>query len=61
MDLLVRLNKEVRQTFVLVTHSEDVGGMTDRIVRMSDGVVVDDGSRGDDFSASADDNSESNS
>jgi putative ABC transport system ATP-binding protein len=40
MDLLVRLNKEQGQTFVLVTHSEDVGGMTDRIVRMSDGVVV---------------------
>jgi putative ABC transport system ATP-binding protein len=40
MDLLVRLNKEQGQTFVLVTHSEDVGGMTDRIVRMSDGVVI---------------------
>ena len=40
MDLLVRLNKEVRQTFVLVTHSEQVGGMTDRIVRMSDGLIV---------------------
>jgi len=40
MELLVRLNKEEGQTFVLVTHSEDVGGMTDRIVRMSDGVVV---------------------
>jgi putative ABC transport system ATP-binding protein len=43
MDLLVRLNKEVRQTFVLVTHSDDVGAMTDRIVRMSDGAVIDDG------------------
>ena len=40
MDLLVRLNKEQEQTFVLVTHSEEVGGMTDRIVRMSDGVVI---------------------
>ena len=40
MELLVRLNKEEGQTFVLVTHSEDVGGMTDRIVRMSDGIVV---------------------
>jgi len=40
MELLVRLNKEQGQTFVLVTHSEDVGGMTDRIVRMSDGVVI---------------------
>jgi len=40
MDLLVRLNHERGQTFVLVTHSEDVGGMVHRIVRMSDGVVV---------------------
>jgi putative ABC transport system ATP-binding protein len=43
MELLVRLNKEVRQTFVLVTHSEEVGAVTDRIVKMSDGVVIDDG------------------
>ncbi|HIF71675.1 MAG TPA: ABC transporter ATP-binding protein [Dehalococcoidia bacterium] len=40
MDLLVRLNNERGQTFVLVTHSEDVGGMVHRIVRMRDGVVV---------------------
>jgi len=40
MDLLVRLNNEQGQTFVLVTHSEEVGGMADRIVRMSDGVIV---------------------
>ncbi len=46
MDLLTRLNKERGQTFVLVTHSEDVGGRADRIVRMSDGVIIDDGSRG---------------
>lgn len=43
MDLLVRLNKEQEQTFVLVTHSEEVGGRADRIVRMSDGMIVDDG------------------
>ncbi len=40
MDLLVRLNNEHGQTFVLVTHSEDVGGRAHRIVRMSDGVIV---------------------
>jgi putative ABC transport system ATP-binding protein len=50
MDLLVRLNDEQKQTFVLVTHSEDVGGMTHRIVRMSDGKIV-----------SNDDNGNSNS
>ena len=43
MELLTRLNKEQGQTFVLVTHSDEVGGMADRIVRMSDGVIVDDG------------------
>ena len=43
MELLMSLNKEQGQTFVLVTHSDQVGGMADRIVRMSDGVIVDDG------------------
>lgn len=43
MDLLVRLNNEQGQTFVLVTHSEDVGGMADRIVRMVDGKIVSNG------------------
>ena len=51
MELLVRLNKEEGQTFVLVTHSEDVGGMTDRIVRMSDGVVVSMGDANGDYSS----------
>ncbi|HCI86170.1 MAG TPA: macrolide ABC transporter ATP-binding protein [Dehalococcoidia bacterium] len=43
MDLLTRLNKENGQTFVLVTHSEEVGSMADRVVRMTDGVVVSNG------------------
>ena len=43
MELLMSLNKEQGQTFVLVTHSDQVGGVADRIVRMSDGVIVDDG------------------
>ena len=43
MELLKRLNKDQGQTFVLVTHSDEVGAMADRIVRMSDGVIVDDG------------------
>lgn len=41
MDLLWRLNKENRRTFVLVTHSDDVAGRADRIVRMRDELVVD--------------------
>jgi putative ABC transport system ATP-binding protein len=47
MELLTRLNKEEGQTFVLVTHSEQVGGMTDRIVRMIDGVIVSNGAETD--------------
>ena len=43
MDLLTRLNQEQQQTFVLVTHSEEVGDLANRIIRMSDGYVVDDG------------------
>ena len=43
MELLKRFNREQEQTFVLVTHSDEVGSMADRVVRMSDGVIVDDG------------------
>jgi putative ABC transport system ATP-binding protein len=41
MDLLTRLNKENGQTFVIVTHSGEVGARADRIVRMRDGVITD--------------------
>ena len=40
MDLLTRLNKENNQTFVVVTHSDYVGGRTNRIIQMKDGEVV---------------------
>ena len=43
IDLLISLNRKNRQTFVLVTHSLEVGEMAHRIVRMRDGQVVDDG------------------
>lgn len=39
MDLLCKLNKEKGQTFVLVTHSGEVGARADRIVRMRDGRI----------------------
>ncbi len=41
MNLLCRLNKDNQQTFVLVTHSDDVAARADRIVRMRDGLIVD--------------------
>ena len=40
VDLLCRLNKEKRQTFVLVTHDLAVGRRAARILRMADGVIV---------------------
>ena len=40
MDLLCRLNEEHGQTFVIVTHDIAVGRRADRILRMSDGAVV---------------------
>ena len=43
MELLVRLNKEQGQTFVIVTHSPDVGAVTNRTIQMMDGKIVDDG------------------
>ena len=40
MDLLIQLNEENNQTFVIVTHSDYVGGRTNRIIQMKDGEVV---------------------
>jgi ABC-type lipoprotein export system ATPase subunit len=42
MDLLVRLNREEGQTFVLVTHDISVGRRAHRLVRMRDGRIVGD-------------------
>lgn len=42
MDLMRRLNRENGQTFVIVTHSLEIGEQCDRIVWMKDGVVVSD-------------------
>jgi putative ABC transport system ATP-binding protein len=43
VDLMVRLNRTDGQTFVLVTHAQDVGARAHRIVYMRDGQIVDDG------------------
>lgn len=46
MDLLTRLNRENGQTFVIVTHSPEVGARANRIIRMRDGQIVDYGLSG---------------
>jgi ABC-type lipoprotein export system ATPase subunit len=40
MTLMEQLNAEKGQTFVLVTHDEGVGRRCDRLVRMSDGLII---------------------
>jgi putative ABC transport system ATP-binding protein len=41
MDLLCELNEAHGQTFVLVTHTQEVGSRTHRIVNMRDGLIED--------------------
>jgi putative ABC transport system ATP-binding protein len=43
MELMRELNLRNRQTFVLVTHDPRIGDSCDRIIRMKDGWIVDDG------------------
>ena len=43
MGLMTRLNKDSGETFIIVTHSREVGEIANRIVRMRDGLVIDDG------------------
>ncbi len=43
MELLIRLNKELDETLVIVTHSDEVAEMSHRTVRMRDGLIVEDG------------------
>jgi putative ABC transport system ATP-binding protein len=41
--LMRELNKKNKQTFVVVTHDPRIGAMCDRIIRMQDGRIIDDG------------------
>lgn len=43
LSLMQRLNLEQGQTFVIVTHDAKVGKLCDRVVRMRDGEIVEDG------------------
>lgn len=39
-DLFVRLRNEFNQTFLIVTHNEELAGMSDRTLHMKDGLIV---------------------
>jgi len=43
MSLIQQLNAEQNQTFVIVTHDADIGALCNRIVRMNDGEIIDQG------------------
>lgn len=42
MDLMVQLNSQNNQTFVWVTHSQDVAALAQRLINMCDGKIVED-------------------
>ena len=42
MQLMVELNQQNEQTFVWVTHSEEVGALAKRLIRMRDGQITSD-------------------
>lgn len=47
IELLVELNRESKSTVVLVTHDVELARRAGRLIRLSDGVVVEDSSPGD--------------
>jgi putative ABC transport system ATP-binding protein len=42
MELMVELNQQNQQTFIWVTHSEDVAALAQRLIRMRDGQITSD-------------------
>jgi putative ABC transport system ATP-binding protein len=42
MELMLELNRQAEQTFVWVTHAEEIGALAQRLVRMRDGQIVSD-------------------
>lgn len=42
-ELLLRLRDTFHQTFVIVTHDDNLASISDRVVKMEDGKIIDDG------------------
>lgn len=40
-ELFIRLRKELNQTFLIVTHNEELAAMSDRTIHMKDGRIID--------------------
>lgn len=39
-NLFIRLKEEFGQTFLIVTHNEELAGMSDRVIHMKDGLIL---------------------
>ena len=39
-DLFVQLRRDFNQTFLIVTHNEELAGMSDRVLHMKDGLIL---------------------
>ena len=39
-ELFVQLRNELQQTFLIVTHNEELAAMSDRLLHMKDGLIV---------------------
>jgi|TARA_B100000767_G_scaffold178979_1_gene167130 putative ABC transport system ATP-binding protein len=45
LDLLKRINKEHKTTFLIVTHDASIADLCDRVLQMEDGIMIGDSSR----------------